>query len=229
MKTIGLIGGSTWVSSAEYYKILNRLANQQKGGYHSASILMQSFNFDDFRILIVGNRFEEAEKMLIKIAQNLERAGADCMLICANTPHMFADNIQKEITIPLIHIAKATGRAIEQKHLKKVALLGTKPTMELDFYSTILQSFNIETIIPDPTAREYINFTIFEQFSKDIFTNEAKTKYVEIIESLKADGAQGVILGCTEIPMLIKEGDVSIPVFDTMLIHCEAAMNFALE
>lgn len=229
MKTIGLIGGSTWVSSAEYYKILNRLANQKKGGYHSASIIMQSFNFDDFRTLIEGKRYEEAEQMLTRIAQNLQKAGADCILICANTPHMFAKGIQEHIEIPLIHIAKETGQSIHEQRLKKVALLGTKPTMELEFYAAELKLFGIETIIPEEIERNYIHQTIFEEFSKDVFTPEAKNKYIEIIESLKHKGAEGVILGCTEIPILIQAKDVSIPVFDTMQIHCKAAIDFVIQ
>lgn len=228
MKTIGLIGGSTWVSSAEYYKILNQLGNQRLGGYHSASILMRSFNFHDFKLLIENGALDEAQRMLTNIAIQLEAGGADCLVICANTPHMFASFIQSNISIPLIHIAQETGRRIRTQQLSKVGLLGTKPTMEMSFYTSELEKFNIETIVPDPSQREYINATIFEEFSKNKFTDTAKQNYIEIIHSLIKNGAEGVILGCTEIPMLIHQEDVTIPVFDTMMIHCEAAMDFAI-
>lgn len=203
--------------------------NERLGGYNSASILMQSFNFNDFRILIESQLYDDARLMLTGIAKNLESAGADCVLICANTPHMFAAFIQQNIGIPLIHIAEETGRTIQYLNLKKVALLGTKPTMELPFYKEVLAGFDIETLIPNDDDRNYIHHTIFEEFSKDIFTKEAKTRYINIIESLKLQGAEGVILGCTEIPILIHQTDVSIHAFDTIKIHCEAAINFAIK
>jgi aspartate racemase len=227
MKTIGLIGGSTWVSTADYYKIINQLTNQLLGGSHSASILMYSLKFHEFRVLVEEGRTEEVKKLLISIAQNLEKAGAECLLICANTPHMFAEHIQAGIKIPLIHIAEETAKEIRLQQLKKVALLGTKPTMEQSFYKDKLAQYGIQTIIPDDTDREMINDTIFNEFSKEIFSDETRRKYMAVIEKLRSLGAEGVILGCTEIPLLIKQKDSSIPVFDTMSIHCHAAVKFA--
>ena len=149
------------------------------------------------------------------------------MVICANTPHMYAEVIQQSIKIPIIHIADATAKEIRSKGLNKVALLGTKPTMEQDFYKNKLLEYGIETIIPNDEDREYINETIFNEFSREIFTSEAKHKYLEIIQKLKSQGAEGVILGCTEIPILIKQEDCDIPVFDTMYLHSNAAVEFA--
>ncbi len=229
MKTIGLIGGSTWVSTADYYKIINQLTNQLLGGSHSASILMYSLKFHEFRVLIEEGKFDEVEKLLISIAQNLEKAGAECLLICANTPHMFASAIQESIKIPLIHIADATAREINKARIKTIALLGTKPTMEQAFYKDKLAQHGIETLIPDEEDRLFINETIFNEFSKEIFSSATKKRYLEIIQKIKGKGAEGVILGCTEIPLLIQQEDCDIPVFDTMRIHSTAAVKFANE
>jgi aspartate racemase len=227
MKTIGLIGGSTYVSTTEYYKTINQLTQKKLGGSYSASILMYSMKFQEFKGLVQSGSFDEVAKYLSNIAINLEKGGAQCLVIGANTPHMYAEAIQQTIKIPIIHIADATAKAIEQKGLKKIALLGTKPTMEQDFYKKKLAAYGIETVIPNEEEREYLNETIFNEFSREIFTPEAKRKYLDIIQRLKSEGAQGVILGCTEIPILIKQEDCDIPVFDTMFIHSEAAVEFA--
>lgn len=229
MKTIGLIGGSTWVSTADYYKTINQLTNQLLGGSHSAAILMYSLKFHEFRVLVEEGRFDEVKELLCSIALNLEKGGAECLLICANTPHMFAEVIQEKIKIPLIHIADATAAEINQKNLKTVALLGTKPTMEQDFYKNKLAQYGIATLIPDEEDRIFINETIFNEFSKEIFTESTKQRYLEIIYKLRDQGAEGAILGCTEIPILIKQEDCDIPVFDTMYIHSKAAVKYANE
>jgi len=227
MKTIGFIGGSTWVSTTVYYRTINQLTQQMLGGTYSASILMYSLKFHEFSKLVQEGRMEEVEALLISIAQNLEKGGADCLMIGANTPHMFATSIQHKIGIPLIHIGDATAKEIQNKGLKKIGLLGTKPTMELDFYKTKLKEYGIENLIPEEDDRSYIHDTIFHEFSREIFTNEAKKRYLDIVTGLEKRGAEGVILGCTEIPMLIQQNDCSIPVFDTMYIHSKAAVEFA--
>jgi aspartate racemase len=229
MKTIGLIGGSTYVSTTEYYKTINQLTQKKLGGSSSASILMYSMKFQEFKELVQSGTFEDVAKYLSQIAVNLEKGGAECLVICANTPHMYAEVIQRSIKIPIIHIANATAQEIKLKGLKKVALLGTKPTMEQDFYKKKLAEYGIATIIPNEEDREYINETIFNEFGREIFTPEAKRKYLEIIQQLKLQGAEGAILGCTEIPILIKQEDCDIPVFDTMYIHSKAAVEFANE
>lgn len=227
MKTIGLIGGSTWVSTVDYYRTINQLTNQKLGGKHSAAILMYSLKFHEFSDLVLQEKFNEVEKYISDIAINLEKAGADCLLICANTPHMFASAIQERIKIPLLHIAEATAKEILCKGIKKVGLLGTRPTMEQDFYKDKLKKYGIETVIPDEEDRIFVEETIFNEFSKEIFLPETKKRYLEIIQKLKQQGAEGAILGCTEIPILIKQSDCDIPVFDTMFLHSRMAVEYA--
>lgn len=227
MKTIGLIGGSTWVSTTDYYRNINQLTHQLLGGSHSAAILMYSLKFHEFSAMVLEGRFEDVKEYITNIALNLEKAGADCILICANTPHMFAEAVQAKIKIPLIHIADATAKEIQKANITTVALLGTKPTMELDFYKNKLASYGINTIIPDEEDRNFIGDSIFNEFSKEIFLPETKRRYLDIIQKLKNKGAEGAILGCTEIPILIKQSDCDIPLFDTMYIHSQAAVKFA--
>lgn len=227
MKTIGLIGGSTWVSTTEYYRTINQLTNQKLGGSHSAAILMYSLKFHEFSDLVLNGKFEEVKKYISDIAINLEKAGADCILICANTPHMFAQSIQERIKIPLLHIADATANEIKNKGISHVALLGTRPTMEQDFYKNKLMEYGILTSIPEEEDRIFIGETIFNEFSKEIFLPETKVRYLNIIKKLTQYGAQGAILGCTEIPLLIKQSDCDIPVFDTMHLHAQMAVDFA--
>ena len=227
MKTIGLIGGSTWVSTTDYYRTINQLTQQLLGGSHSAAILMYSLKFHEFRTLVEEGQFEDVAQYLTDIAVNLEKAGADCLVICANTPHMYADAIRKNLQIPIIHIADATAKEIQKMGLKTVALLGTRPTMEQDFYKSKLAEYGIHTLVPNAADREFINHTIFNEFSKEIFSPAAKKRYLEIIDQLRQQGADGAILGCTEIPILIKQSDCDIPVFDTMYLHSREAVHFA--
>ena len=228
MKTLGFIGGLTWLSSVDYYTLLNKLTNEKIGGSSSCKILMYSVNFEDIKALTLSNDWDGLANMLSGIAQTLEKAGADCLLIGANTMHNIADKVQAAITIPLINIVDATAKEITSRHIKKVALLGTKYTMQLDFFKDKLAQQNIETIIPDDTEIEYINDCIYSEMSKGIFLPERKAGFIKIIQSLQAKGAEGIILGCTEIPILIKQEDVSIPVFDTTLLHVRAAVTFAV-
>ena len=228
MKTIGLIGGISWLSTIDYYRLLNQKINEQLGGVHSAQILLSSVNFDEVKRLTLADDWNGLANMMSREANRLQLAGADCILIGANTMHNIAEAVQASIRIPLIHIVVETGKEIQKLQLKKIALLGTKYTMQLPFYKNILAKQGIETIVPNDAEMEYINTVIYEEMGKGVFLPERKTEIVRIIGQLKNEGAEGVILGCTEIPILIKQQDSPIPVFDTAAIHVEAAVRFAL-
>lgn len=227
-KTIGLIGGITWLSTLDYYRLINQLTNEQLGGASSAKILIYSINFEEIKTLTFANDWDGIANLMIGIAQNLETAGADCILLGANTMHHIADKVRAAINIPLIHIAEVTANNIKLKGLQTVALLGTKYTMQLPFYSNKLAEQNIKTIIPEQVDIDFINESIYTEFSNNVFLPATKERYLNIITKLTAQGAQGVILGCTEIPILIKQTDCEIPIFDTALIHATAAVQFAL-
>ncbi len=228
MKTLGLIGGTSWVSTIDYYRYINKLANDQLGGLNYAQILLYSINFNDVKTLADAGDWEKLGELLTGIAQKLERAGAEGIVLCANTIHIVADIIESNIGVPLIHITDSTAMEIRLKKLRTVALLGTRFTMDNDFYQQKLARFDIETLIPTDIQRDFIHSSIFEELGKDIFTSETRLRYLGIIEDLHSRGAEGVILGCTEIPMLIKPEDCRIPSFDTTLIHAKYAVEFAL-
>lgn len=228
MKTIGLIGGITWLSTMDYYRLLNQKINEQLGGVASAKLLISSLNFEEIKALTVTEDWDALANIMSSEAKKLEAAGAGCILMGANTMHHIADQVQASINIPLIHVAVETGKQIVKLNLKKVALLGTKYTMQLPFYKNKLAEQGIETFIPNETDMEYINSAIYNEMGKGIFLPERKAGFIQIIHQLKAAGAEGVILGCTEIPILIKQEDSPIPVFDTTAIHATAAVNFAL-
>ncbi len=229
MKTIGLIGGLSWLSSIEYYRMLNEMVNERLGGVHAGKIILYSVNFAEIKVLTEQGRWDEMTKMLGDIAKKLEKAGADCILIGANTMHKIAGEIQQAISIPVIHIAEVTAIEIKKQQLKTVALLGTKYTMQLDFYKDKLAGQGITTIIPGQDDIEYINTAIYTEMGKGIFLPATKEKFLDIINGLINQGAEGVISGCTEIPLLIKQEDCSVPVFDTTKIHSTAAVEFALK
>lgn len=228
MKTLGLIGGTSWVSTVDYYRIINREINNRLGGLDSAKILLYSVNQQEFRPATKPDELQQFGDYLSDIARRLEAAGAEGLILCANTPHMAADLLQKNINIPLIHIADVTAEAVLKHKIKKVGLLGTKMTMEQTFYRGRLSKFGITTLVPEETEREYIHRTIMAELEKAILKDETRKKYVEIIDGLVKKGAEGIILGCTEIPLLIKQSDTAIPVFDTTEIHAMAAVEFAL-
>jgi aspartate racemase len=228
MKTIGLIGGTTWLSTIDYYRNINQMINRRLGGVSSAKIILYSVNFDEFQPPALLAEWEPITDSFIHIARTLETAGADCIIICANTPHLFAGKIQASVQVPLIHIAEATAKKIKLQQLKKVALLGTRITMEQDFFREKLNAQGIETIIPGKEDIAFIHNSIFAELGHDIFLPETKQRYLRIINDLMYQGAEGVILGCTEIPLLIKPPDLECPVFDTVMIHSEAAVEFAL-
>ena len=229
MKTIGLIGGTTWVSTADYYTLFSQKVNKALGGNHSARVILYSVDFDDVMTFKAEGRDDALKKMMLEAANLLDYAGAECLLLGANTMHMMADFIQERITIPLIHIGEETAKVIAAKGLKKVALLGTKVTMEKDFFHNKLAEYKIESITPGDNDRDFINNSIFTEFSKEIFTEETRARYTEIIAKLVQEGAEGIILGCTEIPILLKQKDFDIPLFNTTEIHANAAVKFALE
>jgi aspartate racemase len=228
MKTLGLIGGMSWVSTIGYYQYINELANKKRGGLNFARILLYSVSFEDVKSLADASDWQTLGEMFSEISQKLENAGAEAIVLCANTAHIVADKVKTKIKIPLIHIVDSTAKEILKQNLKKVILLGTKFTMENDFYKEGLARYDIETVIPNDEDRNFIHASIFGELGKNIFTGETKQKYLEIIENLRATGAEGVIFGCTEIPMLLKPGDSSIPSFDTTLIHAQYAVEFAL-
>jgi len=228
MKTIGLIGGISWLSTIDYYRLLNQKVNERLGGVHSAQILLSSVNFDEVKRLTLADDWDGLAGMMSREAKRLQQAGADFILIGANTMHNIADKVQASVNIPLIHIAEEAGKEIVKLQLKKVALLGTKYTMQLDFYKNKLAEQGIETIIPNEADIDYINNAIYDEMGKGIFLHERKQGFVRIINQLKEQGAEGVILGCTEIPILIQQNDSPIPVFDTTAIHVNAAVGVAL-
>jgi len=229
MKSIGLIGGLTYVSTIEYYRYINELANEKLGGNETVDIIMYSVNFGEIKVLTEAGDWEKISVIICKVAQAIEQGGASCLLIGANTMHKIADEVQAAIKIPVIHIAEAVAKAVLKYGFKKVGLLGTRYTMQLGFYTDHLAKFGIETIIPEQEDVEYINYTIYNEFSKNIFTAEAKANYLNIISKLRERGAEGIIGGCTEIPILIKPGDCAIPIFDTAKIHSEAGVEYVLE
>jgi aspartate racemase len=228
MKTIGIIGGLTWLSTVDYYRLINQQINKKLGGVEAGKIILYSINFAEIKILTENNDWDGIAAIMKELARKLESVGADCILIGANTMHKIADEVQGAIAIPLIHIAEETARVIEAKGFQRVALLGTKYTMQMDFYAKKLATKNIETIIPEEADITYINNAIYTEMGKGIFLQKTKEHFVQIINKLRQTGAEAVILGCTEIPILIKQDDVNLPVFDTTAIHVDAAVKFAV-
>lgn len=228
MKTIGLIGGITWHSTVDYYRALNEMVQEQLGGVHSAKIILTSVDFAEIKSPTLREDWDEIAAIMCQAAKEVEAAGASCLVICANTMHNIAHKIAPAVSIPLIHIADATASAIKDKGLDKVTLLGTKYTMQMDFYKDRLAAQGITVIIPGEADIEFINHTIYEEFGKGIFLPDRKEQYLRIIDSMLQQGAEGIVLGCTEIPILIRQEDCRVPVFDTAFIHAKAAVNFAL-
>jgi aspartate racemase len=228
VKTIGLVGGTSWASTIDYYRIINEEANNRRGGLNFARIVVYSLDYGEIHALSTKKETEGIRSLLIDGAKKLESIGAECMLLCANTMHMYAEAVQNAVTIPLIHIAVATASEIRKKKLSTVGLLGTKLTMELDFYKKRLQDEGITAIVPPLEERNFIHQAIDTELVKSITLAATKARFLKIIDGLRAQGAEGVILGCTEIPILIKQGDTDLPVFDTTRIHSLAAVDFAL-
>ena len=228
MKPIGLIGGLTYVSTIEYYRYLNQLSNEKLGGTETVEIILHSVNFGEIKKLTEADDWKSMEAIMCRAACAIEASGAGCLLLGVNTMHRIADEVQAAINIPLIHIADAVAKAIQKKGLAKVGLLGTRYTMQLSFYSDILAKYGIDTIIPCQDDIEFINWTIYNEFGRNIFSLETKERYLDIISKLKKEGAEGIIEGCTEIPVLIKQEDCDILLFDTVKIHSAAGVEYAL-
>lgn len=229
MKTIGLIGGMSWESTVDYYRIINQEVGRRLGGLHSAKILMYSVDFGELEPLMREGKWEKIGGHMATIAKTLESGGADVILLCTNTVHKVAAWIERAITVPFIHIADATGEEITRKGLKKVALLGTRCTMEGDFYrDRLTEKFGLSVLIPPDDERGIINDVIFNELCKGVINQSSKDQFKAVIKGLVGRGADGIILGCTEIPMLIKQGDCPVPLLDTTSIHALRAVEYAL-
>lgn len=229
MKTIGLIGGMSWESTVSYYQIINERIKEKLGGLHSASLLLYSVDFAEIEKYQSNGEWEKSAELLGKAALNLQKAGADFIAICTNTMHKVAPQIQEKIVIPIIHIADATADVLIDAGIQTVALLGTRYTMTEDFYKEKLIARGIEVLIPDTEEIETVNQVIYEELCQGIISKASKETYLQIIEHLREKGAQGVILGCTEIGLLIHQEDTTLPVFDTTLIHAEKAALASLD
>ena len=230
MKTIGLIGGMSWESSIEYYRIVNETAKEKLGGLHSAKSLMVTVDFAEIEKLQHEDRWDEAAQILVKCAQDLERGGADFIVLCTNTMHKLADQIIASTTIPFLHIADATAEKITTAGMKKIGLLGTRFTMEHDFYKgRLIQNFGLDVLVPEQTDRDIVHRVIYDELVQGRIVDASREEYKRIIEGLIAQGAEGIILGCTEIELLVKQGDSRVQLFPTTLIHAVAAVEKALE
>ncbi len=229
MKTIGLIGGMSWESTQSYYQLLNQGVKNKLGGLHSAKIVLVSLDFAEIAVLQQQQDWPQMAEILIKAAKQVEAAGADYLLICTNTMHKLAEQVQAAVAISLLHIADAVGENLIQHNFKKVALLGTQFTMEQDFYKQRLaDKFAIEVLIPDAQGRETVHRVIYDELCKGIISPESKAEYLTIIDNLTQQGAEAIILGCTEIALLVQQSDTSIPLLDSTALHCAMALENSL-
>lgn len=229
MKTIGLLGGMSWESTILYYQLLNEGVRERLGGLHSAKILMHSVDFAEIEQLQVNDQWQDAGNKLADAAQGLTSSGADMVLLCTNLMHKVAPIIQAQIKVPLLHIADAAGKVIKGQGLKKVGLLGTRYTMEEDFYrQRLLDDFGLDVIIPEPEDRNYVHRVIFDELCLGQFNTETRKNYLAIINKLREQGAAGVILGCTEIPLLVRQQDTDLPLFNTAALHAQYALEQAI-
>jgi len=230
MKTIGLIGGMSWESSIEYYRIINETAKEKLGGLHSAKSLMVTVDFAEIEKLQHEDRWDDAGQILVKCAQDLERGGADFIVLCTNTMHKLADQIIASVNIPFLHIADATAEKIATAGLKKIGLLGTRFTMEHDFYKgRLIQKFGLTVIVPNETDRGIVHRVIYDELVQGKIVESSREEYKRIMETLIVQGAEGIILGCTEIELLVKQSDSRVPLFATTSIHAISAVEYALK
>lgn len=229
MKTIGLIGGMSWESTTSYYQIINETIKRELGGLHSAKILLYSVDFAEIEHYQAVGDWDKSAQVLADIAQCLEQAGADFIVICTNTMHKVAPQIQKKIAIPILHIAQATAQALVDDGIRKVGLLGTKYTMTQDFYKEKLLESGLEVLIPDQAGIEDVNRIIYDELCLGDIRESSKQTYLTVIDDLKNAGAEAVILGCTEIGLLVKQADIALPLYDTTVIHAEKAAELGIE
>jgi aspartate racemase len=228
MRILGLIGGISWVSTMDYYRMINQGINKKLGGLNFAECMIHSFNYQDIKRNNDAEDWNATLKMLTQAGLNMKNGGAKAIVLCANTMHMVADQLEQNLQLPLIHSATATANVLAAKGLKKVGLLGTKFTMERPFFRDKLTDQNIEVLIPNEKDREFIHYTIFEELGRNLFKPDTKQFYLGVMNKLAEQGAQGIILGCTEVPLLIKQEETDIPLFNTAQIHSDAAVEFAL-
>jgi aspartate racemase len=228
MKTIGLIGGTGYLSTIEYYKIINETVHKKLGNLNFAKCILYSFNYGDIDTLNQKDDMKGVYNLLLDASTKIIGSGAECIVLCANTLHYFADELEKNISVPLINIAAEAAAHVKRKQLSTIGLLGTKQTMESDFYKSKLNEKGIELLVPDTTEREFINNTIINELLAGKFRNKSKEGFIDIIKRLERFGAEGIIMGCTEIPLLISQEDTNIPLFNTLIIHAQATVNFAL-
>ncbi len=229
MRTIGLLGGMSWESSVEYYRIINEETRHRLGGTHSARSVMYSVDFHDIETLQHDRDWEAATEAMIEAARLIEAGGGECLLICTNTMHLMADEVQAAISIPLIHIADATATAVKAAEVSSVALLGTRFTMEEPFYKGRLeQKHGLDVRVPQASERIVVHDVIYDELVQGVINEESRARYLAIIDELVADGATGVIAGCTEIELLVRSEDVAVPYFPTTRIHALAAVDWAL-
>lgn len=228
MKTIGLIGGMSWESTVTYYQVINETVKKKLGGLHSAQCILYSVDFAEIEHCQAVGDWQRSAEILTEAGLALERAGADFIVICTNTMHKVVPKMRKTLTIPILHIAEMTAQALDDQHIHRVGLLGTKYTMQQDFYKSVLQEQGIDVLIPEEKQMELVNHVIYDELCKGVISADSKQDFLDIIEGLAQRGVQGIILGCTEIGLLVQQDDSTMPLFDTALIHAERAALEAL-
>jgi len=228
MKTIGLVGGTGWISSAEYYRLINEETNKRSGGLTFSRCILYSVNYGEIDAFNKQDNKEGVYSLILDATLKLAGSGAECIILCANTLHQFYERLEKETDVPFIHIADAAAREIRRKNMSRVGLLGTKQTMEMDFYKSRLKEKDIDVLIPEQSDRDFIQKTISDELLMGVFSDVSRYRFVEICRELHGRGAEGIVLGCTEIPLLLKQEDINIPVINTLTIHAMAAVDFAL-
>ena len=229
MKTIGLAGGTGWISSAEYYRIINEEINKRSGGLEFARCILYSINYAEIDAFNKQLNKEGVYKLILDATVKLAGSGADFIILCANTLHQFVERLEQEIDLPIIHIAEATADDIRRKKMSKVGLLGTKQTMEMDFYKSRLKAKQIETVVPELSDRDFIQKTISDELLRGVFSGDSRNRFIEICKELNKRGGEGIVLGCTEIPLLLRQEDIDIPIINTLTVHAMAAVDFALK
>ena len=228
MRTIGLLGGMSWESSALYYRLVNEAVRDRLGGFHSARVVLTSVDFAEVESMQARGDWDGAGSLLAREAQMLQAAGADCVVLCTNTMHKVADSIETAVDIPLLHLADVTAAAVRTAGLDRVALMGTRFTMEQPFYVDRLRAHGLDVVVPAEDDRRRIHDVIYDELVRGVVREESRSAYVDVVGRLVAQGARGVILGCTEIELLLGPGDVDVPVFATTALHAQAAVDFAL-
>jgi aspartate racemase len=228
MKTIGLIGGMSWESTVPYYQLINQTVKEALGGFHSAKCLLYSVDFHEIEACQASGEWEKSGGILTDAALRLQKAGADFLVICTNTMHKVVPQMEKQLSIPILHIADATAKTLAEKGIRKAALLGTRYTMEQDFYKDRIAQNGIEVVVPDVGDREFVNHVIYHELCLGVLNPDSRKRFLRIMEELGGTGAEGIILGCTEIGLLVKQEDSSVPLLDTTAIHARSAAQLAL-